>query len=230
MTPQTRVLVIDDELQMRRLLRMTLTSGGFQMFEASDGQSGLTECVSKKPDAVILDLGLPDMDGLEVLRKIRAWSQVPVLILSVREEEKQKVLALDGGADDYVTKPFGGEELLARLRVILRRSPEQEEASVFEDGDLTVNFSTRAVARAGKEVHLTVTEYSLLKLLIRHAGKVITHGQILREIWGPNTEERVQYLRVYVTHLRQKLEKDPEKPLRIRTEPGIGYRFCSAKL
>ncbi len=230
MTPQTRVLVIDDELQMRRLLRMTLTSGGFQMFEASDGQSGLTECVSKKPDAVILDLGLPDMDGLEVLRKIRAWSQVPVLILSVREEEKQKVLALDGGADDYVTKPFGGEELLARLRVILRRSPEQDEASVFEDGDLTVNFSTRAVTRAGKEVHLTVTEYSLLKLLIRHAGKVITHGQILREIWGPNTEERVQYLRVYVTHLRQKLEKDPEKPLRIRTEPGIGYRFCSAKL
>lgn len=226
MTSQPRILVIDDELQMRRLLRMTLTSGGFQFFEAADGQSGLAECLSKKPDAVVLDLGLPDMDGLEVLRRVREWSQVPVLILSVREEEKQKVLALDLGADDYVTKPFGGDELLARLRVILRRSPDQDEGSLFESGDLKVDFSTRQVSRAGKEIHLTSTEYALLKLLIRHAGKVITHQQILREIWGPNTEERVQYLRVYVTHLRQKLEKDPEKPLCIRTEPGIGYRFC----
>ncbi len=226
MTSQPRILVIDDELQMRRLLRMTLTSGGFQFAEAPDGETGLAECLSKKPDAVVLDLGLPDMDGLEVLRRIREWSQVPVLILSVREEEKQKVLALDAGADDYVTKPFGGEELLARLRVILRRSPDQDEETVFENGDLSVNFSTRQVSRAGKEVHLTTTEYALLKLLIRHAGKVITHQQILREIWGPNTEDRVQYLRVYVTHLRQKIESDPEKPLRIKTEAGIGYRFC----
>ncbi len=225
MSNQPLVLVIDDEVQMRRLLRTTLESGGFRHCEAESGELGLTEAVQKKPDAVILDLGLPDLDGIEVLKRLREWSKIPVLILSVRDDEKQKVAALDHGADDYVTKPFGQEELLARLRVILRRVPEQEEP-VFKNGDLTVDFPARRVFIKGKEINLTATEYSLLKLLIHHAGKVLTHRQILREIWGPNTEERTHYLRVYMTHLRQKIERDPDKPRLIKTESGIGYRFC----
>lgn len=227
MNSQPLVLVIDDEVQMRRLLRTTLESGGFRHCEAESGESGLTEAVQKKPDVVILDLGLPDLDGVEVLKRLREWSKVPVLILSVRDDEKQKVAALDHGADDYVTKPFGQDELLARLRVILRRVPEHEDP-VFKNGDLTVDFPTRRVLIKGKEIKLTATEYSLLKLLIHHAGKVLTHRQILREIWGPNTEDRTHYLRVYMTHLRQKIENHPENPRFIKTESGIGYRFCLA--
>lgn len=219
------ILVIDDELQLRRLLRTTLESGGYNFCEAADGQSGITEAKHKKPDAIILDLGLPDMDGVEVLKKLRERNKVPILILSVRNEEKQKVSALDHGADDYVTKPFGQDELLARLRVILRRSPENAEP-LFENGNLSVDLAARRVLVKGKEIKLTATEYSLLKLLIQHAGKVITHRQILREIWGPDSEERTQYLRVYITHLRQKIEANPDKPERIKTESGIGYRFC----
>ncbi len=227
MSGQPLVLVIDDELQMRRLLRTTIESGGYRYCDAEDGQSGLTEAMHKKPDAITLDLGLPDLDGVEVLRKLREWSKVPVLILSVRDNEKQKVAALDAGADDYVTKPFGQEEFLARLRVLLRRSPENPESPVFENGGLVVDFSNRHVLLKGEEVKLTSTEYSLLRLLIKHAGKVLTHRQILHEIWGPGSEERTQYLRVYITHLRQKIESNPEKPQRIKTESGIGYRFCS---
>ncbi len=226
MNSQPLILVIDDEVQMRRLLRTTLESGGYRFCEAENGELGLMEVVQKKPDAVILDLGLPDLDGAEVLKRLREWSQVPVLVLSVRDAEKQKVAALDSGADDYVTKPFGQEELLARLRVILRHAPEKPDLPLFENGDLTVDFADRHVLVNGKEVKLTTTEYSLLKLLIHHVGKVLTHRQILREVWGPNSEERTQYLRVYVTHLRQKIEVDPNKPQRIKTESGVGYRFC----
>ncbi len=222
---QPLVLVIDDELQMRRLLKMTLEAGNFRYCEAENGELGLMEAVHKKPDAVILDLGLPDLDGVAVLKKLREWSQVPVLVLSVRDSEKQKVAALDNGADDYVTKPFGQEELLARLRVLLRGAPENSDLPIFDNAGLTVDFTQRQVLLKGKEIKLTVTEYSLLKLLIQHAGKVLTHRQILREVWGPNSEERTQYLRVYFTHLRQKIESDPDKPQRIKTESGIGYRF-----
>ena len=220
------VLVIDDEVQMRRLLRRTLEGGGYRYCEAENGESGLLEATQKKPDAVILDLGLPDLDGVEVLKRLREWSKAPVLILSVRDDEKQKVLALDHGADDYVTKPFGQEELLARLRVILRHSPEKAGLPVFQSGKLTVDLAERRVLVNGKEVKLTGIEYALLKLFVQHAGKVLTHRQILREIWGPNSEERTHYLRVYITHLRQKIELDPNNPQRIKTESGVGYRFC----
>ena len=222
------VLVIDDEQQMRRLLNRTLESGGYRFAEAETGELGLMEAVHKKPDAIILDLGLPDQDGVAVLKKLREWSQIPVLILSVRDEEKQKVAALDAGADDYVTKPFGQDELLARLRVILRHAPESAGLPVFESGRLSVDLKERRVLVGGKEVKVTGTEYALLKLLIQHAGKVLTHRQILHEVWGPGTEERTQYLRVYITHLRQKIEANPDKPLFIKTESGIGYRFCPA--
>lgn len=225
MNTQPLVLVIDDEIQMRRLLRMTLESNDYRYAEAENGELGLAEAVQKKPDAIILDMGLPDIEGVEVLKRLREWSRTPILILSVRSDEKQKVAALDAGADDYVTKPFGQEELLARLRVILRRTPEQSEP-VFKNGDLTIDFSEHRVLLKGKEVKLTNLEYSLLKLFVKHAGKVITHRQILREIWGPDSEERTHYLRVYITHLRQKIESNPDKPQYIKTESGIGYRFC----
>ena len=226
MSRKPLILVVDDELQMRRLLKLTLETGGFDYCEAENGQVGLMEAVQKNPDAVLLDLGLPDLDGLEVLKKLREWSQVPVLVLSVRDAAKQKVAALDSGADYYVTKPFGQDELLARLRVVLKHAPEQAGLPVFENEGLAVDFSERRVSIKGKEIKLTGTEYSLLKLFIHHAGKVLTHGQILREVWGPNSEDRTQYLRVYMTHLRQKIESNPDNPQRIKTESGIGYRFC----
>jgi two-component system KDP operon response regulator KdpE len=221
------VLVIDDEVQMRRLLRRTLEGGGYRYCEAENGESGLAEAVQKKPDAIILDLGLPDLDGVEVLKRLREWSKAPILILSVRDDEKQKVRALDGGADDYVAKPFGQEELLARLRVTLRHSPENAGLPVFQSGKLTVDLAERRVLVSGKEVKLTGIEYALLKLFVQHAGKVLTHRHILREVWGPNSEERIHYLRVYITHLRQKIEPDPNNPQRIKTESGVGYRFCA---
>lgn len=226
MTASPLVLVIDDEVQMRRLLKMTLEHGGFRYCEAENGELGLLEVVQRKPDAVILDLGLPDLDGIKVLKRLREWSRVPVLILSVRDDEKQKVAALDYGADDYVTKPFGQDELLARLRVILRRTPEHHEMPVFENEDLKVDLIERRVLLGGKEVKLTGLEYSLLKLFIHHTGKVLTHRQILKEIWGAGSEDRTHYLRVYITHLRHKIEANPDKPARIKTESGIGYRFC----
>jgi two-component system KDP operon response regulator KdpE len=221
-------LIIDDEVQIRRLLRVALESENYQVHEAETGQQGLIEIANAKPAVIILDLGLPDLEGLEVLKRLREWSEAPVLVLSVRDDEAGKVAALDAGADDYVTKPFGTHELLARLRAVQRKTRSPEEILVFKDGDLIVDLSARMVTRAGHEVKLTATEYALLRLFVRHSGRVLTHRYILREIWGPKSEEHRQYLRVYVTHLRQKIEVDPTTPRLIKTEQGIGYRFNSA--
>jgi two-component system, OmpR family, KDP operon response regulator KdpE len=217
------VLIIDDEPPIRRLLRLTLEPAGYKVCEAETGQLGLQEAAAKRPDAIILDLGLPDMDGLTALKRLREWSPTPVLVLTVRNQEADKVAALDGGADDYLTKPFGTEELLARLRAIQRRAPEAQEP-VFVSGDLAVDLAARVVRVQDKEVHLTATEYALLHELVRHAGKVVTHRQLLRAVWGAKAEEQSQYLRVYITHLRKKLGIDKL----IKTEAGIGYRLLLA--
>lgn len=222
-------LVIDDEVQIRRLLRVALEAENYQVHDAETGQQGLTEIAGRRPAIILLDLGLPDMDGLEVLKRLREWSEAPVLILSVRDDEAGKVAALDAGAEDYVTKPFSTPELLARLRAAQRKTRPEEEVSVFKNGDLVVDLTARVVTRAGHKVKLTATEYALLRLFVRHSGRVLTHRHILREIWGPKSEEHRQYLRVYVTHLRQKIETDPTNPRLIRTEPGIGYRFESGE-
>jgi two-component system, OmpR family, KDP operon response regulator KdpE len=218
-------LIIDDEVQIRRLLRVALENENYQVHEAKTGQEGLVEIANSKPAVILLDLGLPDMDGLEVLKRLREWSEVPVVILTVRDDEQGKVAALDTGADDYVTKPFSSPELLARLRVAQRKSRPAEEISIFKHGDLVVDLTAHVVTRGDKEVRLTATEYALLRLFVKHPGRVLTHRYILREIWGPKSEEHRQYLRVYVTHLRQKIESHPEKPSLIKTESGIGYRF-----
>jgi two-component system KDP operon response regulator KdpE len=218
-------LIIDDEVQMRRLLRVALEGENYDVHEAETGQHGLMEIAGRRPDVVLLDLGLPDMEGLEVLKRLREWSETPVVVLTVRDDEAEKVAALDAGAEDYVTKPFSTAELLARLRAAQRKIRPEEEKSVFKSGDLIVDLAARVVTRAGREIKLTGTEYALLRLFVRHPGRVLTHRYILREIWGPKSEEHRQYLRVYVTHLRQKIEPDPIKPTLIRTESGIGYRF-----
>jgi len=222
---QSTALIIDDEPQIRRLLRVTLEDRGFRVFDAANGQDGIVQAAQCRPDIVLLDLGLPDMDGVAVLKRLREWSRVPVLILSVRDREDDKVAALDAGADDYVTKPFGTAELVARLRVALRHNQPSAELAVFQTGDLEVDLSSRIVKLRGQEVRLTATEYALLRLLVRHAGKVLTHRQILQEIWGPNQVEQTHYLRVYIAHLREKLESDPAQPELIITEPAIGYRL-----
>lgn len=219
------LLVIDDEKQIRRLLRVTLESGGYTVREAENATLGLQEVAHQAPDGIVLDLGLPDLDGVEVIRRLREWSRVPVLVLSVREGEEDKIAALDAGADDYLTKPFGGRELLARVRAILRRAPGSAEASVAKFGEIEIDLAARVVRRAGTEVHLTAKEYAFLKLLVQHRGKVVTQRQILREVWGPAAEERTDYLRVHMTHLRQKLEATPATPRHLRTEAGIGYRL-----
>ena len=218
-------LIIDDEVQIRRLLRVALESEDYDVREAQTGQEGLQEVAAKRPDVILLDLGLPDMDGQEVLKRLREWSEAPVLVLSVRDDEAGKIAALDAGAEDYVTKPFSTPELLARLRAAQRKTRPEEEVSIFKSGDLVVDLTARVVTRNGHEVKLTATEYALLRLFVRYAGRVLTHRQILREIWGPKSEEHRQYLRVYVTHLRQKIEPDPTRPTLIKTESGIGYRF-----
>jgi two-component system KDP operon response regulator KdpE len=219
------VLVIDDEVQIRRLLRITLEAAGITVVEADTGRIGLEEAARSHPDAVVLDLGLPDMGGLEVLKLLREWSKVPVLVLTVLAAEADKVSALDKGADDYLTKPFGSAELLARIRAILRRMPEENEPAVIKFGDVEVDLSARMVKKAGVEVRLTAKEYAMLRLLVIHRGKVVTHGQMLRELWGPKAEENTHYLRVHMTHIRQKLETEPHKPRHLRTESGIGYRL-----
>ncbi|MGD0651899.1 MAG: response regulator [Verrucomicrobiia bacterium] len=228
MKPNPIVLVIDDEAAIRRLLRAALEPQNYQVCEAQTGQLGLQEAVGRRPDVVILDLGLPDMDGLMVLKRLREWSQTPVLVLTVRDREADKVAALDSGADDYLTKPFGTAELLARLRAVQRRAPEAREEPVFVSGSLTVDLAARTVTVSKQEVHLTATEYALLHELVRHAGKVVTHKQLLRAVWGPNAESQSQYLRVYITHLRKKLETDSKQKF-IRTEPGIGYRLLTGE-
>lgn len=219
------LLVIDDEKQIRRLLRVTLEAGGYRVREAENATLGLQEIAHQAPDGIVLDLGLPDLDGVEVIRRLREWSRVPVLVLSVREGEEDKIAALDAGADDYLTKPFGGRELLARIRAILRRAPAATELAVVKFGEIEVDLAAHTVRRAGAEVHLTAKEFAFLRLLAQHRGKVVTQRQILREVWGPAAEERTDYLRVHMTHLRQKLEAAPASPRHLRTEPGIGYRL-----
>ena len=220
-------LIVDDEPQIRRLLRVVLEGENYQVHEAENGHQGLIQIASRRPAIILLDLGLPDMEGLEVLKRLREWSEAPVLVLSVRDDEESKVAALDSGAEDYVTKPFSTPELLARLRAAQRKTRPEEEVSVFKSGDLIVDLTARVVKRGSHEIKLTATEYALLRLFVRHPGRVLTHRYILREIWGPKSEEHRQYLRVYITHLRQKIENDPARPILIKTEPGIGYRLVS---
>jgi two-component system KDP operon response regulator KdpE len=219
------VLVIDDEKQIRKLLRIVLEEDHYRVLESESGKQGLSDVALRRPDVVLLDLGLPDMDGLAVLKRLREWSHVPVLILSVREGPEDKVSALDAGADDYVTKPFESSELLARLRAVQRRATSGSDEPFFRAGSLEIDFNARAVTVKGREVKLTATEYALLKILAQHAGKVITHKQLLREVWGPNSEEQSQYLRVYMTHLRKKIEPADARNKLLRTESGIGYRL-----
>jgi two-component system KDP operon response regulator KdpE len=220
-------LVIDDEVQIRRLLRVALQSAGYQVAEAAEGQAGISEAALRKPNVLILDLGLPDMDGTEALRRIREWSEVPVLVASVREGAEDKIAALDAGADDYVTKPFDTAELLARLRAIQRRAEPGNQPAEFVCGSLRINFASRTVTIDGREAHLTPIEYSLLRHLALNAGKVVTQRQLLREVWGPNAEEQSQYLRVHLTHVRRKLSDAGFDAKRLRTEPGIGYRLLA---
>jgi len=222
------MLVIEDEQPIRRFLKMALTDHGYGFREADCGKDGLRKVASERPDLVILDLGLPDMDGLEVTRQIREWSAVPIVVLSARGQEKDKVEALDAGADDYLTKPFGVPELLARIRVALRhaaRTTSGEDDSEFSFGDIRVDMAKRQVLRGQEEVHLTRIEYKLLVTLIKYAGKVVTHNQLLREIWGQEYSEESNYLRVYMAHLRRKLEVDSAQPKHLITEAGVGYRL-----
>ena len=228
MTPSPLVLVIDDEVQIRRLLRLMLEGGGYRVREADSGRLGLSEAAASQPDGILLDLGLPDMDGTAVVGRLREWTQAPVLVLTVRNGEDDKIAALDAGADDYLTKPFSSRELLARLRALLRRSHAAAEPTAVNFGDVTIDLAARIVRRAGAEIKLTTKEYALLRLLAQHRGRVITHRQILRELWGPHAEESTSYLRVQMTHLRKKLEADPHQPRHLKTEAGIGYRLVES--
>jgi two-component system, OmpR family, KDP operon response regulator KdpE len=221
-------LIIDDEPQIRRLLRLTLDAHGYQVREATTAQEGLQQVAMVRPDLVILDLGLPDMDGLEALKKLREWSQTPVIVLTVRNSEQDKIELLDAGANDYITKPFGMGELLARMRAALRHSLPDSMDGIFIAGDLSIDFARRIVTRSGQELKLTPTEYSLLRFLARHAGKVVTHTQIIHELWGPKSQPDTSYLRVYVLQLRRKIEQDPANPRLLITEPGVGYRLISS--
>jgi two-component system KDP operon response regulator KdpE len=222
--PTTAVLVIDDEPQMRRLLRVTLEAHGYAVTDAATGNDGIVQAAQARPEIILLDLGLPDLDGVTVLKRIREWSRVPIIILSVRDRDGDKVAALDAGADDFVTKPFSSAELLARLRTALRRSQPPTASSVFRSGDIEIDLATRLVKKNGQEIKLTPTEYALLRLLVVHAGKVLTHRQLLTDVWGPTAVEQTHYLRVHIAHLRDKLEDDTAQPKFILTEPAIGYR------
>jgi len=224
LSDRSTALIVDDEVQIRRLVRVLLEAEGYRILDAESGRRGLSEVALRRPDVVLLDLGLPDIDGMAVLRRLREWSHVPVLILSVRDGPEDKVVALDAGADDYVTKPFESAELLARLRAIQRRASSTTDEPYFQAGPLAIDFDSRTVTVSGNEVKLTATEYALLKMLAQHAGKIVTHKQLLREVWGPNAEEESQYLRVYMNHLRKKLEPHSGERL-LRTESGIGYRL-----
>ena len=220
-----RILVVDDEAAIRRFLHTVLGAGEFSLHEAETGHAALAAAATVRPDIILLDLGLPDLEGVEVIRRIREWSTVPIIVLSVREREDDKVKALDAGADDYLTKPFGIGELLARIRAALRRSVQQVPEPVFISGELEVDLARRRVIVRGEEVQLTPTEYDLLRLLVSHAGRVLTHGQILRQIWGITYLEQPHVLRVNISNLRHKIEADPSRPRHIVTEPGVGYRL-----
>ena len=219
-----RVLIVDDEAPIRRYLRTALGAQGLTVYESATGQEALQAVLNHRPDIIILDLGLPDIDGIEVTRRLREWSQTPIIILSVREAEQDKIDALDAGADDYLTKPFGTGELFARMRVALRKKSTGPDEPIFHFSGLTVDFSHRLVMVNEKEIQLTPTEYDLLKILVTHAGKVITHRQLLRRVWGEGYDD-MHILRVNISNLRGKLEPDPGRPTYIHTEPGVGYRL-----
>jgi len=222
------ILLIEDELQMRRFLRVTLQSEKYGVLEAETADDGLSQTATRNPDVVLLDLGLPDMDGLEVIEKLREWSAVPVIVISAREQEGDKIKALDRGADDYLTKPFGAGELLARIRVALRHAAPQSQdqgEAIFVAEELRIDFLKRQVYCGTREVHLTPIEYRLLTILVRNAGRVMTHRQILKEVWGPPYIEQTHYLRVFMNQLRKKIETDSTRPRFLLNEPGIGYRF-----
>jgi two-component system KDP operon response regulator KdpE len=224
-TTGPRVLVIDDERSIRRFLRASLSAHGYEVFEAATGREGLSQVALHRPDLIILDLGLPDVEGLEVTQRLREWTRIPIVILSVREQEADKIAALDAGADDYLTKPFGVGELMARLRVALRHAAQPDVDPIFTTGDLTVDLARRQVTVSGREIQLTPTEYDLLKLLATHAGKVLTHQHILRQVWGVGYANELHLLRVNISNLRRKIEPDPTRPTYLHTEPGVGYRL-----
>lgn len=228
--PSPVAVLIEDEPQIRRFVRAALEAEGWQVFEAATAQLGLRDAATRKPDLLVLDLGLPDTDGLEVIRDVRSWSAVPIVVLSARTEETDKIAALDAGADDYLTKPFGVGELLARVRANLRRpraagSEGKSDDSLFQFGEVEVDRQARLVRREGTEVHLTPIEYRLLLVLVANAGRVLTHRQLLREVWGPSHADQSHYLRIYMGHLRQKLEADPSQPQHLLTETAVGYRL-----
>ena len=219
------ILIVDDERQIRRMLHTSLAGHGYQVIEAASGEEGLLAAADQRPDIILLDLGLPDLDGVEVTRRLREWTETPIIILSVREREQDKVMALDAGADDYLTKPFGMSELLARIRVTLRHFDKGHHEPVFQTGSLSVDFGRRLVTLAGKELSLTPTEYDLLRLLIQQGGKVLTHRQLLRQVWGEAYEFETHLLQVNISNLRKKIEPDPNLPQFVLTESGVGYRF-----
>ncbi|MGK3144426.1 two-component system response regulator KdpE [Pantoea sp. C2G6] len=221
----TTVLIVEDEKEIRRFVRLALENEGLKVFDADTLQRGLIEAATRKPDLVILDLGLPDGDGTDFIRDLRQWSALPVIVLSARSDEQDKIAALDAGADDYLTKPFGVGELLARVRVALRRHNGQQPEAKVTFADVSVDFAARRVQRGGEEVHLTPTEFRLLSILLNNAGKVLTQRQLLSQVWGPNAVEHSHYLRIYMGHLRQKLEANPTQPAHLLTETGVGYRF-----
>lgn len=220
-----RIMIIDDEPQMRRLLQVALTAHGYEIREAETGREGIDQAAVFHPDLIVLDLSLPDLDGIEVIKQLREWTQTPVIILSVREQESDKIAALDAGADDYVTKPFSMGELLARIRTALRHAAGAGDEPVLTFGGLAIDLTRRYVAVDGREIKLTPTEYELLRILVVNAGKVLTHRQLMRTVWGPSYEQETNYLRVYIRQLRQKIEPDPARPRHIVTEPGVGYRL-----
>ena len=219
------ILMVEDDPQIRRFLRAALAAEGYRFQEAITAQDGLTQAAAHRPDLILLDLGLPDRDGLDVIRAVRQWSTAPILVLSARGQERDKIEALDSGADDYVAKPFTVGELLARIRAGLRRSATAPAGVALQFGQVEVDLEKRIVKVKGEEVHLTPNEYKLLQALLKHAGKVLTQRQLLSEVWGPNSTEQAQYLRVYIAQLRRKLEEDPARPKYLQTEPGVGYRL-----
>jgi two-component system, OmpR family, KDP operon response regulator KdpE len=219
-----RVLVVDDERPIRRFLNASLC-GQYSVFEAATGEEALAVTVSGRPDVILLDLGLPDLDGVEVTRRLREWTQIPIIVISVRDREEDKVAALDAGADDYLTKPFGVDELMARLRVVLRRAAVPEQEPVYQADDLLVDLAHRNVSVEQKPISLTPTEYDILRILVQHAGKVLTHQQLIHQVWGKDVEAESHLLRVNISNLRQKIEPDPSRPRYIVTEPGVGYRL-----
>jgi two-component system KDP operon response regulator KdpE len=223
--PKHRILVVDDDRQLLRALRINLSARGYEVVVAADGANALNAASRQPPDLVVLDLGLPDVDGVEVVEGLRGWSTVPVIVLSARDQEQSKVRALDAGADDYVTKPFGMDELLARVRAALRRGSPVPQEPVVTTEAFTIDLAARRVTRDGANVRLTPTEWHLLEVLVRNAGKLVPHRQLLQEVWGPKYESETNYLRVYLAQLRAKLEPDPARPRHLLTEPGMGYRF-----